>query len=232
MKRPCTRYSDKFKRESKDYIYVGKTWNAVEQYVAHMIVLWGKIHKINFKTDQDTHRLIDDFDSAIPLSLIDSFLEFMPIILKTDINKYALSIDPDDELGLRTKRMIPSNRIFIAVTKKENSAKTYYEGENFWLPLSEWSSDLYVPTYPYRDNQVIQLNPNVTQQMLKDRITKYTRNAINMTEAISKLGVSMPTLKKFLTNDPTLSERSIRTIIGYFAKNFHYFTKYDYHWIT
>ncbi len=190
------------------------------------------MHKIHFKTNKQKHRLIDDFDSVIPFSLIDPFLEFMPIILKTDINKYELSIDPDDQLGLRTRRMIPSNRIFIAVTRKICSNENYFEGENFWLPLFEWDPNLYRPTYPEEDNEVIQLNTDVTQHMLKDRIEKYSRSTINMSEAVSKLGVSMPTLKKFLRDDPTLSERSMRTIIGYFAKNFHYFTKYDYHWIT
>ncbi len=43
------RYSDEFKYESKNYIYVGKTWDAVEQYITHMIVYGVKCIKYTSK---------------------------------------------------------------------------------------------------------------------------------------------------------------------------------------
>ena len=231
------RYSDKFKRGSKGYVHVSKTWESTKQYVTHMIVLWGKQNKLSFKSDK-SHQLVDFVDS-IPDNLSDAFLESMPVILKTDINRYELSIDQDDlNGGLKTLRNIPPHKIFIAVINKNKREElnqpddALYQRESFWLPISEWDSVLYEPAYPEEDNNVIKINSQTAQQMLLDRIVMYARRSINKSEAASTLGVCSKTLTKFLQGCQTVRESTKRKIISNFARNFSYFTRYDHHWIN
>lgn len=231
------RYSDEFKRESKGYVHVSKTWESTKQYITHMIVLWGKKNNLRFQLDN--LRQLMDFADSVPDNLSGAFLDSMPVILKTDINKYELSVDQHDpNRGLKTLQNIPPHRIFIAVINN-NRRETLnqqddraYQREYFWLPISEWNINLYEPAYPETDNNVVQINFQTAQQMLLDRIVMYARNSINKSEAAAALGVCPKTLTNFLKGCQTVRDSTKRKIISNFARNFSYFTRYDHHWIN
>lgn len=83
-----------------------------------MMVLWGKTHGLKFKVDQT--RRLEDIVDIIPTNLTEDFLNSIPIILMTDINKYELSVDQNDaSRSLKTFKNIPAHRIFIYVHKKD-----------------------------------------------------------------------------------------------------------------